>query len=57
MPWLYLLALSIVILIVWWALSRSAQTNIAPGENLPEQETYEKEIAPADEDKPDDPVE
>ncbi len=66
MPWLYLLALSIVILIVWWALSRSAATTEIPGpEHTPEppegsegeKPAGETDESPANpEDTPDEPV-
>ena len=56
MPWLYLLGLSVIILIVWWALSRSAETSIGPGESTQEHETEEEPAAHPEEDEPEEPV-
>ncbi len=56
MPWLYLLALSILILIVWWALSRTAETTIAPGDQLPKAESKEEPVQQSSKDGPEGPV-
>ncbi len=64
MPWLYLLGLSIVILIVWWALSRNAAATETPEpghdenptEATPGEPTDEHE-APSETERPEGPVE